>query len=339
MILTFFGVGSFVTATVYRDLQMNTSFRPVDENEAKVSEVILERSLASKQLIDKNAAKVLNVPMSDDNMQLINGTWTLFRIVKANQLTAFDKTQNAEEAQTTINIELELVNNGLVMLDKNPNIIYKISVLNNDKMAIFKELNDGYEIIELRKKSAAIKSNISNGKIIFVEESLDYSLNTATNPQGKLVSKEELNGQVTIAGQKLSELDVNIENKVLSVEMIEIKNGGAFTAMANGEEVSGLVMMSESDLRISFTTGELKGYVLSFMTDTRIEADNSLDTARQEADANSERDIPVISEVAEATGDFAREREIGNNQAQAVSGQALSTEEISDIAATQGYSF
>ena len=327
-----FSVGTIVLAGPFKDY--NSTNVIVENSETIENEIIpVERSIASE--IASKVAQ-MNLPADAENIKKINGTWEITRKVGSDKLVSYDKNLNAEDAKQSIQIQLDLIGNGIVRVDNKIEQVYRISLLSNfGTIAIFKQLGDGFEIVEAKR----IVSEKEETAQLVVEEEVELILERAVNQSksNELLEGQNAIGQVSLTSKSISGLSVELRNSNGESQNIEIDNanlqdGGYFTAEVNGEEVSGVVFNNGAEgYRISFVTGPIAGAMLNFATKEQMEINQD---AEQEAKNNN---IEVNEENNQQAQDASMQerKDVANEE----SSEVLTVEQVKETAEARGFAF
>jgi len=351
-IICLLSVGTIVLAGTFKDYSSRNVF--VENSESIENEIIpVERSIASE--IASKVAQ-MNLPVDAGNIKKINGAWEITRKIGSDKIVSFDKNANSEDAKQMIQIQLDLIGNGIVRVDNKTEQVYRVSLLSDfGTIAIFKQLVDGFEIIEAKRIAVAKDEN----SVLVVEQEVELILERAVNQakSNEVLEGQNAVGQVSLTSKSISGLAVELRNSNGESQNIEIDNanlldGGSFTAEVNGEEVSGVVFNNGSEgYRISFVTGPIAGSMLNFVTKEQMEKN-------QEAEEESKnQNIEVNAENAQQPAEQAVEEQKqninaeNNQQAQEASiqerqdiaseesSEVLTAEQVKETAAARGFAF
>jgi hypothetical protein len=330
-LICLFSVGTIVLAGTFKDY--NSTNVIVENSETIENEIIpVERSIASE--IALKVAQ-MNLPADAENIKKINGAWEITRKVGSDKLVSYDKNSNAEDANQSIQIQLDLIGNGIVRLDNKIEQVYRISLLSNfGTIAIFKQLGDGFEIIEAKR----IVSEKEESAQLVVEQEVELILERAVNQSksNELLEGQNAIGQVSLTSKSISGLSVELRNSNGESQNIEIDNanlldGGYFTAEVNGEEVSGVVFNNGAEgYRISFVTGPIAGAMLNFATKEQMEIN-------QDAEQEENNNIEVNAENNQQAQDASMQerKDVANEE----SSEVLTVEQVKETAEARGFAF
>ena len=258
----------------------------------------VERSLASKDQDDR--PRIANMKVEMNEAFKINGEWEITRIVGSDKMVTFDKINNYEDANKTIKVPMKLIQTSKVMVNNDPGLVYRISLLSDfGTIAIYKTINGGQEILEARrvKKAAKPYKGLVSGEIELV---LERALNQAKS--NKILTGSEIFGEMTLTKKSIEGLSVSLTNTNGEVQNIEISSaqlmdGGSFRADVGDEEVSGVVFNNGKDgYRLSFVTGPLAGAMLNFVTKEAIE---EMQDRANEINEDYISNDAILEEVAE----------------------------------------
>ena len=301
--------------------------------------VSVERSLASKEIVNKPRIAVMKVKMNEAFK--IDGEWEITRIIGSDKNVTYDKLNNQDDANKTIKVPLKLIKTSKVMVNNDPDLVYKVSLLSKfGTIAIYKTINGGQEILEAKrvKKAKKAKKNVAalvNGEVELV---LERALNQAKS--SKILTGSEIFGEMTLTKKSIEGLNVSLTNTNGEVQNIEISSaqlmdGGSFKADVGDEEASGVIFNNgKNGYRLSFVTGPLAGAMLNFVTKDVI--DEMQDRANEINEDYISNDA-VMAEVAEKASIEERVEVASNDNYEAV--RVLSPEEIKETAETKGFAF
>ena len=296
----------------------------------------IERSLASKDQDDR--PRIANMKVEMNEAFKINGEWEITRIVGSDKMVTFDKINNYEDANKTIKVPMKLIQTSKVMVNNDPGLVYRISLLSDfGTIAIYKTINGGQEILEARrvKKAAKPYKGLVSGEIELV---LERALNQAKS--NKILTGSEIFGEMTLTKKSIEGLSVSLTNTNGEVQNIEISSaqlmdGGSFRADVGDEEVSGVVFNNGKDgYRLSFVTGPLAGARLNFVTKEAIE---EMQDRANEINEDYISNDAILEEVAEKATIEERVEIASNENYDEI--RVLSPDEIKETAETQGYAF
>lgn len=330
IIMLFFG--TIVLAGTLRDIHS----RSINKDRTLSQLAPVERGVASNEEAEQKVA-LMKVEMSRAGE--INGNWEITRIISSSGDVTFDKIKNAEDAKKTVKIPMRLIRTSTVILNNDRELVYKISLLSNfGTIAIFKNMGDGYEILEARKiKPVKAKIEVAAGEVELV---LERALNQAKS--GKVLSGSAVEGGMILTKKSIEELSVMITNANGEIQQIQIASaqlmdGGSFKADVSGDEVSGVIFNNGKDgYRLSFVTGPLAGAMLNFVTReelSKIEMKNS-----ESNDNYFEKEEQKIQEIAQAEV-LEERKDIAENVESYEPVKVLSAEEVRQVAEEQGFSF
>lgn len=328
------GVSGLVIASTYRDIKSNeieTSLL-TDEKEETMP---VERNLASLEAPSK--VLKMDLPNTLENKMKINSLWEISRIVDSEERVVFDKFQNVEDSKKSIKVKMELIGNGIVRLDKDSEQVYAVSILTDlNTIAIYKKMGNGFEIIEARKVSSALNNaSATIDANVELELVLERALNQSKG--NKILTGSDVSGQLTLKGNVISNLSINLHNQngedqSIEIDSADIMDGGAFKADVNGEEVSGVLFNGGSEgYRLSFVTGPLAGAMLNFVTK------ENFDSITEKEELLNRDKVESSEEVVQAQADIIEERQVAAENLP--EDQKLSVEEIKEVAQQNGFSF
>jgi hypothetical protein len=197
-------------------------------------------------------------------------------------------------------------------------------------------MGNGFEIIEARKVSSALNNaSASTDTNLELELVLERALNQSKG--NKILTGSDVSGQLTLKGNVISNLSINLHNQngedqSIEIDSADIMDGGAFKADVNGEEVSGVLFNGGSEgYRLSFVTGPLAGAMLNFVTK------ENFDSITEKEELLNRDKVESSEEVVQAQADIIEERQVAAENLP--EDQKLSVEEIKEVAQQNGFSF
>lgn len=331
-IVCFWSVSAIVLAGTIKDFHSRST---IIENAETIEKEIIpaERSVASEA-----AARVaqMYLPPTAVNFKKINTMWEITRIIDNDERVAYDKFANQEDAQRSIKVPMELIDNGIIRVNKDNEQIYRVSLLSEfGTIALFKKLGKGYEILEARKVVKAKRNTSLMVSSEDIELVLERALNQAKSPT--VLVRPNVSGQVTLNAKTISALSVELRNPNGEIQNIEIDtadlmDGGTFKADVAGEEVSGVVLNNGKDgYRISFVTGPIAGSMLNFVTEDQMEKveETQRDTESNQDPAPELAAQEIVEERKDVASDPDKYEEV----------RVLSPDEIQQTAQEKGFSF
>ena len=254
-----------------------------------------ESELASAQYIAFNVKNKLS----------IDGDWRITKIYNTDESIVYDQNRNKDKG-LVIEVTLEMIATSLVRIDGDRGLDFDISLLHESgtRIALFRSMSKGYEIIEAKRykrapkirkvdvasrSSALVKKKVAPKKIVKskggvnLNRDVDLVLERALDPkQNKdVLMGEKISGSVSLLGGNIESLEITIHkgsNKELSlsVPFIQINTGGQFSFEADDQVISGIITNNGKDgYRIRFATGVFAGAMLNFVTQE--EYDNLLE--------------------------------------------------------------
>lgn len=271
-----------VLAGVVHDLKMgSTDFMTspkVETLQVRLDDQ-LQRTVASEsQQRPRPAAQF--VAYNRENQKMINKRWQVLRIFKLEGETLYDF-ERFEDDNLEIIVDVELVGVSMVWLDGDAGLEYDISYVHSSaqSMAIFREYQDSYEVMELRlvnekdKEQAEQVGEEKNEKHQLSEqrhpprglEINDYydlavlsGLDTSVRPE-VLESRELIDGRLQLIEGEIEFLELTVhrgtaDEKRLDLQYVKIEDGGVF----NAGETSGVILNNgEETFQIRFATGPM----------------------------------------------------------------------------------
>jgi len=289
----------------------------------------VDRSVASEKV---SRVAQIYLPLNPVNIKKINTTWEITRIVGADEKVTLDKNASPEDGRKPLKVKFELVGTSTVRVNNDSQLEYKISLLSDfGTIALFKKIGNGFEILEARRVQ-----ELNTAKALVVGEEVELVLERALNQarSNKVLVGNDVSGQVSLSAKSITGLSVELRNpsgetQNIEIDTADLMDGGAFKSEVNGEEVSGVVFNNGKDgYRISFVTGPLAGAMLNFVTKEQMEKVQDIEKDQVEQEAQTAAD-KVIEERKEVASNVESQEPV----------QVLSTEEIKETAAQNGFSF
>jgi len=333
LLATSFGVGSVLMIKgIVGDVNLYSQ-KFMDDKE--IQPTFTQKKVVSVEALndikrENNSPKIQYFGMSKENMAKLGGSWEITVItesVHGKDEIIYNKFQNSSDRKKVIKVDFEQIGTSLVKLDNDPESVYRISYLTeHNTIALFKEIDGGFEIIEgkklletkkvlrpLRRVIAETGSNSDSSRndvTLEDQENGDFYLMDAIDPVRSstrpTAMKDEVSGSVTISEQSISSLSVvlhkgkSIETSI-SISEININDGGQITADYEGETISGIISSNGKGAKtIRFATGPLQGATLNFVSqekwDLVEEQQEAARLAREESEeSNIAREVAAIS--------------------------------------------
>lgn len=287
-----------------------------------------QRELAS---VDRSAAlpAIQYVALNQANRNLINSEWEIMRVVGEDGNEVFNAYLNEDDK--AIRVDFELLRTSVIQIDKEADQTYYISLLTEgNTIALFKEFNGGYEILEARKVARAIandnsaQDDIENGSSAGSVQNLpatDPSINAelilekALNPikAADVLIGDAISGSATVRGGSIERLSVTLHRATpnetsLEIQFAEINDGGQFETQVGDEMVSGILTNNGNEgFRIRFATGPLQGAMLNFVTEETYE-EMMLQRENQEYERLEAEESPIAQEIRDQQEEFQNQR-------------------------------
>ncbi|OFZ14177.1 MAG: hypothetical protein A2X86_04815 [Bdellovibrionales bacterium GWA2_49_15] len=310
----------------------------------------------------KKEPAIRYMPLNPQNYSKITGTWQIYNFIN---------TRDEDEA-VDIKVKLELIGNGQIKLDNDEQQIFWISFYSEQEtIAIFKKLRNGFEILEARKihegkvTVAAVKSEdqqqaspqekkglILNDVELVLEKAL---LPSVTNV---ILEGDAVSGKATIREGVLQYVDVRVsangQSYSIEIPFAEINDGGQFTADLEGQSVSGILTNNgQNAFRIRFATGPMAGAILNFITQGEFEKQQDLrenapqpQATENVADDRVDNAQEMVRAKVEEQERAAEERESQNTKIEAapaqpdeVTTETVTPEEMAEKIQASGFDF
>ncbi len=304
-------------------------FKTTAAPEAKTFNDLAQRDVASIEGHSKLPA-IQYIALNQANRERLGGEWEVMRIVSETGDEVFNAYQN--ESDRAVRVNFDLIKTSVIQIDKEDGQIYFVSLLTDQNtIALFKEYNGGYEILEARK--VFVPSERIASAVPVVEEApvsrnvtpdlpaTDPSLNAelilekALNPAktAEVLAGEAISGSATIRGGSIERLSVTLHRGTqhetsLEMNFAEINDGGQFETTAGDGSVSGIVTNSANEgFRIRFATGPLQGAMLNFVTEEAYE-EMEIQRENQEYERLEAQESPIAEEIREQQDEFQNQR-------------------------------
>jgi hypothetical protein len=271
-------------------------FHDIRENSAEFMNKVItssppnfgkERLLASS---DFEKVSILYYPVNALNYEFIRGEWIIYNYI--------DEKDNEEVMNVAV--DLELIGNSKVIIDSDKKQIFRISFIGDQsRMALVRKLNNGYEILEMKKVNAntltaasvknAVDSKDENHKGVMMIDG-ELVLEKVMNPQrsNAIYQGQLVKGSLRISGGNINDFEASVsyengETASLDFDVATINDGGQFQVDIGGEEVQGIFSNNGKDsFRIRFLNGPLAGALLNYVSEEKFEAIEEQELARQE---------------------------------------------------------
>lgn len=341
-------IAGVVLAGTYADLKLKSnafmfedkidivSFRPEEA----------DRFVASR-VHEFNQPAVTYLGVNAKNKKKINGRWEVTRVLDTKGDPIYDSYNNAEDRKSIIVVNMELISTSTVALDKDPNQVFKISLLTDkNTIALFKVINGGYEILEAKKiiprpkfKSLArnkkpelvapkrVAEKKSEKKGVRIKD-VDLLLESALNPlqSRNILNVTQVNGSLSIFDGSIQDFSASLNtgsnNEVnLDFSFAEIRDGGQFEADISGELATGIITNNgENSFKVRFATGPFQGAILTFVTQEKYDQTQekfaNFEEKRQEQmrKAEQNRIQQEVEEVERVPADEGQEDDVVNIQ-------------------------
>ncbi len=340
-IIAFVGTSSLIAIGTVRDLK-NKSVAELDEDFADDVIVEADRNLASE--VQTRGAKALYLALNEINSQRINGEWEIVRHVKDNKPQL-----DASHGDRTLKVNFRLISTSTIKVGSDADQLFQVSILEGNKIALFKKLNGGYEILEARKLVREVASE-ENG----VMEMILANATLAKFP-GQNFKGNNVEGSLTLIGKELQSVEVRVSDDKgvdyrISINVATLGDAGAFTADVDGQDVSGMFYNNGQDgYRMTFINGPLQGSQLDFMNEEQarkkaeIEEESSREQSFEQKEAEVKEEEQKQEEPKVVSEQNMEEKFIedsANRNAQTANENDVYTqEEAKEIGEKQGFAF
>lgn len=283
-----------------KDFYATTFLDNIEEVDLGISSKKEERVVASR-LERVSLPKIQKVPKSLKSV-IEDGKWVITRILDSKGNEVFRDSNNNE----IIIVEFELIGESIVRVDKDNDQVFNVSLFTDQgTIALFKEFDLGYEIIEAKKynNEASISEEegdknkrTSNSKVIKYNIEEDLFLVSALDPKS---NKGVLKGDLINGNAILKNGDIILENIQLYIGQksqtetfsteATIEGHGTFN---DGIGTQGIVTKVQDDeIKVRFSVGPLAGIMLSFASyDKKHKASNSVDSSINSESLSNEKE-------------------------------------------------
>jgi hypothetical protein len=281
-----------------------------------------------------------------DRANDINGNWEITRVLDEKGEVAYDKLQRYDDSKSKIEVGFELIDVSKVRIDKDNQQVYRVSLMTEaGTIALFKEYNGGYEILEARKivkapalaklpppplERAPIESmQMPQTKGMIKTEHTDFILVDAMDPikGNELLRDDKVSGRAVIMDGAIQEFSATMyrgtdKETSLSFTYAELEDGGVFKTEVGDEVINGIVTNNgDSGYRIRFATGPIQGALLNFSTEQEMEKLRE----QQQAQLEKMEELGVGNVDGEGIEEVEGSRDVGNYEIER-------TEEVGDLA-------
>lgn len=314
--------------------EFNYEFKPAASiQKAKTFNELAQRDVASVETSKLPAIQY--VALNGANRERLGGEWEVMRIVSETGEEVFNAFQN--ENDRAVKVNFDLIRTSVIQIDKEEGQVYFVSLLTEQNtIALFKEYNGGYEILEARKvivPVAKIEQRSGGADQVDVARNVtpdlpatDPSLNAelilekALNPSksAEVLFGDAISGSATIRGGSIERLSVSLHrgtpNEIgLEMSFAEINDGGQFETVMGDQTISGIVTNSANEgFRIRFATGPLQGAMLNFVTEEAFE-EMEIQRENQEYERLEAQESPIAEEIRDQQDEFQNQRAVSNN--------------------------
>jgi hypothetical protein len=321
-------IGSAVLAGTYADLRLKSNAF-MFENKIDIVSFTPEQTkrIVASRVHDYNLAAVSYLGVNKENKSRINGKWEVTRVLDTKGNAIYDSYKNKSDRKSIVIVKMEMVSTSTVVLDKDKDQTFKISLLTKkNTIALFKVVNGGYEILEAKKlielpklkrptlastskPVPEVRNQKEKKKGIRIND-MDLLLESALNPlqSRNVLNITQVNGNLSIFDGSIQDFSASLNsgsNKEVNLDFsfAEIKDGGQFKTEISGQVATGIISNNgESSYKVRFATGPLQGAILTFVSRDKYEKTqekfaNFEEAPRQPAPAQNVRPVrPMSSE-------------------------------------------
>ncbi|MBI2521380.1 MAG: hypothetical protein HYV97_13240 [Bdellovibrio sp.] len=314
----------------------------------------------------KKEPAIRYMPLNPENYSKITGTWQVYNFIN---------TRDEDEAMN-VKVKLELIGNGQIKLDNDEQQIFWISFYSEQEtIAIFKKLKNGFEILEARKineeksrvavavgkykENKTSKTSVQEEKKGLILSDVELVLEKALLPSvtNVILEGDAISGKATIRDGVLQYVDVRVsangQSYSIEIPFAEINDGGQFTADLEGQSVSGILTNNgQSAFRVRFATGPMAGAILNFITQSEFEKQQDLreDMSQTPAVENVVEDRvdnaqEMVRAKIEEQEQAAEQRELQNTKIESappveeVTTETVTPEEMAEKIQASGFDF
>lgn len=255
----------------------------------------------------------------------INGVWNVTRLVDDKSNVVFDMNNNFADKDGNIEVKMELVSDSTVMINNDEEQVYKISLLTEKgTLTLFKPFGIGYEIVEARfnakesnrevvksvkkqevaqtkeEKRSALQKGFDEDLVLISALDIKKSREVMNAFKGQIEGRAyyndgylEIEGVVLHKGSKEETLPLRVS--------ADVKDFGAF----NDGEVHGMVTsVTETELKITLSTGPIANAMLNFRIQSKFDEERQRleDEKYEQSLAQEEKVVEVADAKIEKAG-------------------------------------
>ncbi|MFT6068690.1 MAG: hypothetical protein ACJAT2_003513 [Bacteriovoracaceae bacterium] len=318
-------LGSAVLAGTYADLKLKSNAF-MFENKIDIVSFTPEQTkrIVASRVHDFNLPAVSYLGVNEENKKKINGKWEVTRVLDTKGNAIYDSYKNANDKKSIVIVKMEMVSTSTVVLDKDKNQTFKISLLTDkNTIALFKVVNGGYEILEAKKliekprfkrptlatttKLVEPTQKAKESKKGIRINDMDLLLESALNPlqSRNILNVTQVNGSLSVFDGSIQDFRASLNsgsNKEVNLDFsfAEIKDGGQFETDIAGQIATGIISNNgENSYKVRFATGPLQGAILTFVTrekyDQTQEKFANFEETQQPAPAQNARPVRPIN--------------------------------------------
>jgi hypothetical protein len=343
-LLTLGAMISVVVAGTFSDLRFNSNdFMFNNEITTEVHyEETSNRIVASAE---SELASAQYIAFNVQNKLSIDGDWRITKIYNTDESVVYDQNRRKDKG-LVIEVTLEMIATSLVRIDGDKGLDFDISLLHESgtRIALFRSMGKGYEIIEAKKytrrakvqnnelandRKKAKKKKVSPKKVVKskggvnLDRDVDLILERALDPKKNkdVLMGENISGSVSLLGGNIENLEITIHRGTdkevsQSVPFIQVNTGGQFSFEAeDGQIVSGILTNNGKDgYRVRFATGVFAGAMLNFVTQEEFDKLEELhekieyDKMVKQEEIDAEREANATQAEVEVKEDMSQER-------------------------------
>lgn len=285
---------SVVVAGTYSDLRFNSN-EFMFEEESIVELLDEDNSLRNVASAERELPSAQYIAYNSENRSRLDGKWLITSIHNTNNTVIYSKDRE-EDKNMKIEVTLEMIGTSLIRIDKDKGLDFDISFMHESgkRLALFRTMDNGYEVVELRKvdkKKKARKAQrvelaerkeekkptqlVKRKTGVNLDKDVDLVLERALDPKRNkdVLMGDKISGTLSVLGGNIENMEVTIHQGTdkevsISIPFVKINDGGQFNFEAEGGMVSGLITNNGKEgYRIRFATGAFAGAMLNFVTD------------------------------------------------------------------------
>lgn len=290
--------------------------------------------------IDSEFPKMHYLPVNSENLERINGEWRITRINDQYGDDIYNIFESDEDRSREFIANFELISTSTVLINEDHEQVFQVSVLTDyNTIALFKRMEDGYELVEAKKvieevvpapsRVDSISSQSASQRPVLpaglrVDHDVHLVLERALHPtrSSYMLTGHAVSGELSLIDGTINDMRVSLsyengQRDDFHVDFAEINDGGQFEVFLEDaaiDVIHGIITNNgEGVYRVRFATGPLQGAMLNFVTDAKYD---DLATERYEEEDQLEEAQQFENNYARGNTQVFDQQEIArNNQA------------------------